>query len=317
MFFVSAGVAHADPSFVLTESEARAGDTVHFSISGAEGRVTYDLEIEDREVVEDGAGSGRSVSGQFTMPDLGPSSRTITVKASIEDSDDSTTVTRKLQYLVPDQAVAGPAGALPPPAPAALQQAAANPEPAHPSLAAKPPASRRPAEKRRASRAPRRERARHTGRRQESAPSRGRSRRRAGPVKRARSKRVRPRTAPLFDGVPESASTPGSEAGPPIDGSGFLGLNAIAPPTAVLTAASASGPGGGGPTAAVLVPALLGLMALALVGTVLVRRRRLSTVQGQADDVRLAAFTRVARSGTYLQRGIARRSRARRHRRGE
>jgi hypothetical protein len=51
-------------------------------------------------------------------------------------------------------------------------------------------------------------------------------------------------------------------------------LNAITPPAAVLTSA-ASHPGEGeGLTAAVLVPALLGLIALLLAGTALLRKRR-------------------------------------------
>jgi hypothetical protein len=92
----------------------------------------------------------------------------------------------------------------------------------------------------------------------------------------------------------------------PSGGPAFLGLNAIAPPTAALTV----GPGpadAGGPTAAVLVPVILGLMALLLAATVLVRRRRLAGAANNARDARLSAFSRVAGSGTDLQRGLKRR----------
>jgi hypothetical protein len=59
------------------------------------------------------------------------------------------------------------------------------------------------------------------------------------------------------------------------------GLNAIAPPSAALTAAP--GAAGGGPAAAVLVPALLGLVALLVAGTALARKRWLAAGAGASS----------------------------------
>ena len=68
---LAAGVAHADPSFVLTQSGAGPGDVVHFSISGTESRATYSLEVDGEEAAEGSVPADGGVSGQFTMPDLG------------------------------------------------------------------------------------------------------------------------------------------------------------------------------------------------------------------------------------------------------
>ena len=81
-----------------------------------------------------------------------------------------------------------------------------------------------------------------------------------------RTKRRAARTAPLFDGIRESGSGPRSAA--QADGPGFLSMNAIAPPTSVLSAARADGL-----NAAVIVPALLALVALAIAGTALLRKQ--------------------------------------------
>ena len=59
-------------------------------------------------------------------------------------------------------------------------------------------------------------------------------------------------------------------------GVGYVALNAIAPHTAVLAARSVRA-GGDGANAAIVVPALLGLAALALAGTAVLRRRRLAS----------------------------------------
>ena len=102
IFLMSAAVAHADPTFVLAESQARAGDSVHFTITGADDHVTYEVEVADRDVLEGEAdGDGGVVAGQFTMPDLGSAAKSVQVEAEIREDDDKTTVKRKLQYLGP------------------------------------------------------------------------------------------------------------------------------------------------------------------------------------------------------------------------
>jgi len=311
MLLLSQGAApaYADPGFRLVEQTAGPGDTVHFSISDVDTDTTYVLEIGDTRVTA-GASKGTGVSGQFAMPNLGDASRAVTVEAEIRESDDSTTLRRGLQYVVP--APAPPTSTPPQPAPVAATPAAPL-EPTHRPPVGKAPGSSRPAGKRqsKSKRSPKHSGERRTSRRQRSATAERRTRRRNSPVKRKSVRRARPRTAPLFDGIPESTGSGGSGSGLPGDGRGFLGLNAIAPPTAALTGAGADA-GGGGPTAAVLIPALLGLAALTLAGAALLRNRRAATVDDKAGDARLAAFTRVARSGSDLRRGLDRRRRGRR-----
>ena len=124
IFLMSVGVAHADPGFVITESQVRANDTVHFSITGGEGHVTYEIEVAGRDVLK-GSGEGAAVSGQFTMPDLGASAKSVKVEADIKDSDDKTEVKRYLKYLGLALPVEPEPVPEPEPAAAAPQQTAA------------------------------------------------------------------------------------------------------------------------------------------------------------------------------------------------
>ena len=265
---------------------------MHFVISGAAGRIEYELEIGDREVLES-TGAGDFLAGEFTMPDLGPGERQVTVEAQIEDSDRTSAGKRKLRYLgaapvaaAPAPPVAAPAD-LTPPTPPSGPAPLAQVIPLGVGVApdAGTTALKRQA-KRPARRAARRER---TETRQRSTAGSDRKGARAKSVKSVkgvesvkgvkrvktkRAKLIAPRTAPLFDGVPESHGTPGSGTG----GTGFLALNAIVPPTAALATSSISSPrnGGDGLTAAVLAPALLALAALLVAGTALARKRRLN-----------------------------------------
>jgi hypothetical protein len=292
---LSAGVAHARPHFQVTESEARAGDLVHFVISGAAGRVEYELEIGDREVLE-GTGAGNVVSGEFTMPDIGPSERKVAVEAQIEESDRTSTGKRKLRYLgaaqvpaaaAPAPPVAAPADLTPPtppPGPAPLAQVIplpAGPAP-DPGTTAGKRQAKHPARRARRQRPEARQRSTARSDRKRASVKRVKSVTGVKSLKRVKTKRAKrnaPRTAPLFDGVPESHYTPGSGS----RGTGFLTPNAIVPPTAALAASSISSPrnGGDGLTAAVLAPALLALAALLVAGTALARKRRLAR---QAPD---------------------------------
>jgi hypothetical protein len=258
----SVAPAHADPSFVLTDTQARAGDPVHFSITGAQ-KLTYELEVGDIEVLE-----GSAVSGQFTMPNLGETARSVTVEAELRVPDRSkTTVRRQLQYLGP--VVEAEPVALPVP-----KQAASAPEPIHtPSAAVVPasPAPAKPATGRSTKTRPRQERKRHAVKRQRhTARNRGTTHRKEhgrNKTSETRAKGPVPRTAPLFDGVPE--------AGPPRHprGNDAPGLKAIAPPTAALTTTAGRGDSGES-SLAILVPGLLGLAAFSLAGITLLRRQR-------------------------------------------
>ena len=277
-----AAPAYAGADLRLIEPEARSGDAVHFLLQDVDEDETYVIEVGDRKVAEGRGSEAEEVSGQFAMPELGGAHRKVTVEAEIaEPGERRKTVKRKIQYLGAAAPIAEAPAPPPAPAPAAVPQPAPALEPAHllppgevpgaelpsgqPSQARSTPRSRRPSREAREQQTT----ARQTARRR-SANGGHRSRTRRPASKRPRTKRPAPRTAPLFDGVPESGFRSG---GGPTGGIGFSGLSAIVPPTAALTAAPGSGDGGA-LGAAVLVPALLGLAALLLAGTALVRARR-------------------------------------------
>ena len=254
---------------------------VHFSISDIDEDETYVLEIGDRRLAEGSGTKAEQVSGQFAMPDLGGGARTVTVEAEIGERNDMTTVKRTLRYLgalAPAPATSGQPPAPPAPVPAAPTPTVDTPNPTHATTTPDPPASRATVDRKRSERAPRHRRKRRKAERLQSSPKRVAGHRRDSAVKRAKRKketakpkRERPRTAPLFDGVPESSG--GSAA--PGRSTGSSGVNESALPSATLTRAATDG-AYAGPAAAVLAPMLLGLAALALVGTALLRSRRKS-----------------------------------------
>lgn len=289
--FSASAAAHTDAGFALVESEARAGDAVHFSITGAKGQFTYELEIGNLDIVEDTIGTG-SITGEFTLPHLGNSQKTATVKAVIQEPRHKTTVTRKLRYLGP---------ALPPPRaekPEQAEKPAPEPAPApvpvaqapasQPSAGSAPsgaPSSSPAAQQQQqhavpASRATARHRPRRRGSRHRSTPrlttshpsarKRRGGNRREGHRRKGRTRgRPGPRTAPLFDGVPEGAARGGIPGGR----DRYAAPNAIVP-VALVSATRTSSSGDGGLGAAILVPGFMGLAALGLAGTALHRRRR-------------------------------------------
>ncbi len=282
------GIAHAHPSFSVVEQQARAGDTVHFSITGARSRVNYEIEVADRDVVQ-GSAAGTLITGEFTMPALGESARTFKVEAEMHESGRKTKVKPKIEYLglaLPrseppkteelaapvslPSAVAAPAS----PAPASAREFA-------PAPAAAPASTATPASPARAVKRGTR-RARRTGTRgravARSHRAKAKTRAKAGKAHRGRSARKtrstrRPlaRTAPLFDGVPE----PGSGGFHTGADEGFSALNAILPPTVTVAGATADRAAGAELPVALLIPGLLGLAALTLTAAALHRRRTL------------------------------------------
>ena len=266
---MSVGVAHADPGASLGESQVRAGDPVHFTITNGDGHVSYEIEVGGRDVLK-GSGEGPTVSGQFTMPDFGASAKSVKVEIDIEDDDDKTEVARKLQYL---------GAALPPPAPVAVPQlapAAPQQTAAAPASSPAPATSPGPATKatHRAKSKPRKHaRKRRTARRKSKRSTAVADRRskpqRSKPAKaRKRVRRPAPRTAPLFDGVPErGASRYRAEE-----------EDITAPrkkvPTSPVFGTVAAQTSGGEPAIAILVPGLLGLAGFLLAAATVVRRRR-------------------------------------------
>jgi hypothetical protein len=282
IFMMSASVAQATgPSFAVAESQAHAGDVVHFTITGGEDDVRYEIEVADRDVVEGKAdGDDGPIAGQFTMPDLGAAAKSVTVEADIrDDGDDRTKVKRTLQYLGRAPAVVD----TPPPAPAAAPAAPAKtPAPASPSpapAATKAPPTPGPAAKRHTKRKRKHARKRRAAKREHRSGrrlSRGHRQRsravrpeRQAKPKRRRARQPAPRTAPLFDGVPE-ADTGGSSAGPGRQPGAKRGKQ---PETVVASEVAGEG-GPGEPAVAILVPGLLGLAGFLLAAATVLRRRR-------------------------------------------
>ncbi len=280
IFSMSVGVAHADPTFVLVESQAHAGQAVHFTISGAEDEVTYELEVAGRDVLEGEAdGDAGVIAGQFTMPDLGGSVKSVQVEAEIrDDGDDETTVKRKLQYLGPAPAVSAAPTTT---APAQLAAPGATPESApaqSPAATTTTPSKPAAAVERRSKRKRRQARERRAVKRRDDTSKQRRSRsnrqsRRDKRASRAKPKRRTgdaPRTAPLFDGVPESQTGGYSAA----DDARSQGKQLSVKPPAAVLATPVAAEGSGQHATAILVPGLLALAAFILLGATLLRKRR-------------------------------------------
>ena len=270
IFLMSVAIAHADPGVVISESQLRAGDAVHFFIIGGEGHVTYEIEVAGRDLLK-GSGDGGGVSGQFTMPDLGAGAKSVKVEVDIKDSDGKTEVTRKLQYLGLALPVLAPN---PPPepepaAPAPQQIAAATPAPTSstPAAAAVTPVQAAKPRSKAKSR-------RHSRKRRKDKSHRAVLRRSGGqkselpPTTKKRSRRHAARTAPLFDGVPE----PGSENYVPDDQ--VHAAPKRKPVHKAVFGSAVADRVGGEPAMAIFIPGALGLVGFLLAGTTVVRRRR-------------------------------------------
>jgi hypothetical protein len=217
--------------------------------------------------------------GEFTLPHLGDSGRTVTVKAEIREPGDKTTVKRKLRYIGPAPAAAYPTDPVPAPEPAAqppsastpsvLPPAVLPPEPAHTTQETTAPVSHTPVARRRSRRGAKQGKVKARGHTpSSSSSSRKRKAGRDSPRKKTRAKRPAPRTAPLFDGVPE----PGADNDGPTKKDGYASRNA--PPAAMLTGTRAASGGDSVLSVAVLVPGLMGVAALVLTAATLHRRRR-------------------------------------------
>jgi hypothetical protein len=263
IFSMSVGVAHADPGFVIAESQVRAGDAVHFSITGAEGHVTYEIEVGGRDVLK-GAGDGGAASGQFTLPDFGGTAKALKVEADITDSDDKTEVTRTLQYLGAALPPPPPAAA-PDPAPALPQQTPAAPAttkaPAARGPAAKVPAKSKPRKHTRERRKVKQQRAvsrksgEHKGEKKEQKEQKDKDKKHKKDKKDKDKDKDKKKTKdPASD--QKTSDHEKQPAHTPLFG----------------TAASGAG---GEPATAILLPGLLGLAGFLLLGaTIVVRLRR-------------------------------------------
>jgi hypothetical protein len=268
MLLLGAAVAQAEPSFALLDTQAVPGALVHFSISGSEDRGTFSIEVDDEEVAEGSLPEGSTFAGAFTMPELGKSSRSVTVEARITQSDHTTTRARNLYYVV-----GTPAAASPPPA-----QALAAPTAAAPASVGQP-VERSPVHHTAGKQRTRRTQRRHKpyARRRHAADPQpaGRRAHRSGRVhissRRAHPRHAAPRSSSMKPG-PAKHSTGGAAGGLTVKvGTGAptrLTTFLTAPPTGMFSLAS--GVSGDNPAefpvAALIILPLLCLTALLLVG---------------------------------------------------
>jgi hypothetical protein len=285
---LGAGVAHADPSFVLNQAGAGPGDKVHFSISGMESRATYSLEVDGESAGEGTVAAGGSVSGVFTMPDLGDTAEEVTVEAQITQSDETTTRARTLQYVVSSQSGGQLAESQPPPVATSATPAAPADDPLPQSRQSTVPVSRPAAGKPRARHSPRPGRKRHAAARREGVgpPSTYRDSSRAPGIAASVSpaKASHQFAAAGGAGAKEHLSRVESQgsrqsledksptASVPARIASFL----TGPPTPALftfAAGVAAGGGSGTPIAALILFPLLGLTAVTLAGGGLAPRR--------------------------------------------
>ena len=277
---LSAGSAHARPTFELVDQSARAGDVVHFRISGVDGwGVAYHLEIDGDDLLD-----GRSktpLTGTFTMPDRGEDARSTVVVAALWWSNTNGRVTRNLQYLGPALHADPPASSPEPTAPAAVPQAAPSPQPGYsPQPAAGSPLSK--AVSRKPHHGRRHKPKRHATETQGSGRSHGeRHRRQHGALdrrnrraaaKQRRSKHRARRATRFFNGYAE----PGGQVQPGDRNESVAPKPA--PRTVVLARRRSLDDG---VDASVMVPAVMTLAALTLAGTALLRRRRLASRAGR------------------------------------
>jgi hypothetical protein len=296
MLFAGAPVAAADLSFQLSRTEARAGESVQFSISGTDDEARYAIEVAEKEVAE-----GSGASGEFTMPNLGATARSVTVKLELSQSGETEVLSRTLQYQPQPPPAAGPAGTVPPPVPATqsapVQRTIAR------SPARKQRGSRRPARKRRAQ-SPARARERHPSTPRRATRTGGRS------IKHRSAKRTRSKRRTVNEDAASSRprSTGGREPSTggaedlPSQPTGVFGLELAAPlpiPLATFTPTSAASDANGATSiTAVVVFAVLALTGLTVAAAQRQRRRQLVN----DDDEVLQGVVHVARSPRASER---------------
>jgi hypothetical protein len=306
---VATYASHAgDPSLFVSESEARPGDRVQFSISSTHSDDTYKLFVDTREVKTGSDPAGNGVSDEFKMPDLGSSDKPVSVEAHVTQSGTTTISTRSIQFRASSSSATGPTGPQPQ---AILETAPLVAQPLQRPRATAPkrrPARRAPSTRKSPTRA--RQRDSDTRQREKStkpdrtpAPQSGGS----SPTAVANSgaspsRQKRGRSSPAAK--PQTPSKPGGPAA----------LTAPAPSSPSPSASSsavtgvADVGGGGLPIAVIVLLALLLLGALAAsVAWAANNWRRAPVDSRDADAVRLAALSRAATAGADFQRTLAQR----------
>jgi hypothetical protein len=272
---LSAAPAHARPSFQLEQTSARAGDAVRFTISNVNGwGVAYHLELAGADL-QNGRGAN-AIAGTFRMPDLGEGARYVALDAYLWWANTSRRVQTTVHYLgprPPDPPAPAPPPTLtkpdvvsqPAPGPSSSPSSSAPAAKGPPSSHARPKAERRRghARTRRAAGKKRSTASKDKGSRR-AHRARDRHRRKAA-AKHRRSKRSMRGAGPFLNGFQGPG---GSNAADADDSSG----QKPSPRPTVLTASRDSGIG-----ASTVVPVALTLAALGLVGSAVMRRRRLAS----------------------------------------
>ena len=277
LLLAGAASAYAAPTLEVAETQARTGDTVHFSIADADHGTTYVFRIGDEEVAHDKARGRHGLAGEFKMPHLGEVSRVVTLEArphrddddedGKHDEDGEDALDHSLLYLAPSQPAVQPADV--PPAVVLVQPPAPVPPATSLPSAIDSPASEKgtPSPER-----PHGKGRRHRGRGGAELRKRSRTRHRARRHgKRAARRREGARLRPL----PGSGGAAGPLSWvPPADDSADDPARAVAPRATITPASRIVDTGESGVSFAVIVPGLLALAAFGLATVVVVRRWR-------------------------------------------
>jgi hypothetical protein len=117
VFTIAAPAAFAcnDPSLGVVTQSARAGDSVSFSAVHLDPGARYSVLIAGRGVVDGIAGDRGTISGSFTMPDLGRAG-TYSVELHVAHDDGTWISSRPVTFVVPKSAVVSTPAPAPRPA---------------------------------------------------------------------------------------------------------------------------------------------------------------------------------------------------------
>jgi hypothetical protein len=335
---VGASVAFAshaggpDPALTLATTQAASGEEVGFTISNTEAYSTYTIIVDSNNVVARGTDpEGDGETDKFKMPDLGSSEKSVTVEAQVKmpsaPPDTVFSGTQTMQYVLFPTTTTGPTSdTQPQPVPLAATPASqVTPVPAGTTTTPKSPSSTDNTSRTK-------HRTRHTTSNQDhssnqtggSGNSNSNSQSTTTPANSGGSTQAISRNTSIPTSRNPSAPTSQKPSGPvgaaglqPPSGPPGGGLGGSLP-TTTLPAGTAHITGSGGFPTALLVA--LALLALAAIAVGLTRMRNIDwrgfrfafVGPHDADELRIGALSRAARSGAEAQEAIAVRKASRR-----
>lgn len=99
----------ADPTLHISTTEASPGDKVDFLISGTEAGDTYVIKINNRDdpVKEGSDVNGGGIRDDFKMPDLGDTTRRVSIDAEVTHGSTVTPTSDFIKYLAPGSGATG------------------------------------------------------------------------------------------------------------------------------------------------------------------------------------------------------------------